>query len=209
MLYTIYKTTNTVNGKFYLGKHQTDNPNDGYLGSGRLLKAAIRKYGRDKFVKEVLFVFGSEAEMNQKEIELVTEAVVNDPQSYNVGIGGEGGPHFEGRKHTEEVKQRLREVSTERGKNISVETRQKIRDNNWAKRDPDAQRQHAKEAGAKATKNPEKTSATMKAYYASNPSKVKGIKRETVVCPHCGKEGAANTMSRWHFDNCKKVVDQH
>ena len=33
----VYKTTH-VNGKFYIGRHQTENLNDGYLGSGKWIK---------------------------------------------------------------------------------------------------------------------------------------------------------------------------
>ena len=32
----------------------------------------------------------------------------------------------------------------------------------------------------------------------------KGIKKPRVFCPHCEKDIAVNTASRWHFDNCKE-----
>lgn len=89
LYYTIYKTTNLVNGKFYVGKHQTKNLNDQYLGSGKVLKAAIEKYGKRNFSKQILFVFDTEAEMNAKEAEIVTEEFCKD--SYNLCLGGHGG----------------------------------------------------------------------------------------------------------------------
>jgi len=70
--YIIYITTNTVNRAVYIGKHQTLDINDNYLGSGKLLVRAVEKYGRENFVKEVLHVFDNEVEMNDKEAELVT-----------------------------------------------------------------------------------------------------------------------------------------
>lgn len=87
MYYTIYKVTNTINGKYYIGKHQTENLNDGYMGSGRVIKQAIKKYGIDNFQKEILFVFNDEPSMNAKEKELVT---LNE-MSYNLCPGGKGG----------------------------------------------------------------------------------------------------------------------
>jgi len=105
MLYTVYKVTNKINGKVYIGKHQTKNPNDSYFGSGKFIKSAIRKYGKDNFVKEVLFVFETETEMNRKEKELVSEEFVSRNDNYNVGIGGEGGPHFSGKSHTPKTKE--------------------------------------------------------------------------------------------------------
>lgn len=55
MKYTIYKTTNIKNGKYYIGKHQTENENDSYLGSGIALKKAIKKFGKNSFIKEILY----------------------------------------------------------------------------------------------------------------------------------------------------------
>ena len=87
MFYTIYKITNNLNGKFYVGKHQTKDLNDGYMGSGKLLKRAITKYGIGNFQKEILHVFHTEQEMNDKEKELVS---LNE-MSYNLCPGGKGG----------------------------------------------------------------------------------------------------------------------
>ena len=87
MFYIIYKTTNKINNKFYIGKHITNDLNDGYLGSGTLLKRAIQKHGRQNFTKEILYVFDNEDDMNKKEKELV---VVSE-NSYNLCEGGQGG----------------------------------------------------------------------------------------------------------------------
>jgi hypothetical protein len=65
--YYIYKTINTVNGCYYIGKHASDNiESDDYLGSGVYLNNAIKKYGREKFIKEILFVFDNECDAYNK-----------------------------------------------------------------------------------------------------------------------------------------------
>lgn len=94
MLYTIYKITNIVNNKTYIGKHQTKNLDDEYMGSGLLIKSAIEKYGLENFTKEILFQFDNEKEMNAKEAEIVTEEFVQEKTNYNLCPGGKGGWGF-------------------------------------------------------------------------------------------------------------------
>lgn len=92
MYYTVYKVTNQLNGKCYIGKHQTLDLDDRYMGSGKLIKRAIAKYGIENFSKEILHVFDSEAEMNAKEAEIVTEEFCRS--SYNICPGGRGGFNY-------------------------------------------------------------------------------------------------------------------
>ena len=89
--YFLYKITNTVNNKIYLGKHKTKNLDDGYFGSGKLLKRAIAKYGKENFFFEVLKQFNSEEELNQAEKELITEEFCQRDDNYNLCVGGKGG----------------------------------------------------------------------------------------------------------------------
>jgi group I intron endonuclease len=85
--YLIYRITNTINGKFYIGKHVTCDLNDDYMGSGTWLKRAIKKYGVDNFQKEILEVYDVEWKMNLAERILV---VLDRDISYNITTGGGG-----------------------------------------------------------------------------------------------------------------------
>ena len=90
MSYIIYKTTNAINGKYYIGVTNGNDPF--YMGSGRALLSAIKEYGRKNFVRETLEVFDTEEEAYKREAEIVNETFVADRNTYNIGKGGKGGP---------------------------------------------------------------------------------------------------------------------
>lgn len=91
MYYYLYCIINNENNKFYFGVHATDNLNDGYMGSGKALKASQELHGIDKFIKFILEFFDTEEEMYAREREIVTERAVKDPNCYNLTLGGNGG----------------------------------------------------------------------------------------------------------------------
>lgn len=101
----VYKTTNLLNGRYYIGVHTTENENDGYLGSGTAITEAVKKYGRENFAREILEYYDTPSKAYEAEESLVD---VNDPLSYNMKKGGFGGwgPNATKMSHTPEVIER-------------------------------------------------------------------------------------------------------
>ena len=92
MKWYCYKTTNTLNGYYYLGKYGSENPEtDSYLGSGTAFRRALKKYGREVFVKEILAEFETEDEAYAFERNLISENDLKSNQCYNIVPGGRGG----------------------------------------------------------------------------------------------------------------------
>lgn len=89
--YFTYKTINLKNGKCYIGVHSTTNLNDGYVGSGYKLQAAIEKYGKLNFETHPIQFFDSIEDAYKHEAELVNEDWVKSNKNYNTALGGFGG----------------------------------------------------------------------------------------------------------------------
>jgi hypothetical protein len=140
--YYLYEVTNLVNGRTYIGQHITDNLEDGYLGSGKALKSAIKKYGRDKFKKEILLFARNEKALNILEMMAVTPEFCALKSNYNMKEGGNSGRpnpeirekmrqkklgarnHNYGKPKTEEWKAKVR--AAQKGRVASKETRLKM-----------------------------------------------------------------------------------
>lgn len=91
ILYLVYETSHIDSGKIYVGKHQTRNIDDGYLGSGKYLRSAIKKYGTERFTRRVLAVFQTKVEMDDYERHVVDANFCLRKDTYNIKLGGEGG----------------------------------------------------------------------------------------------------------------------
>jgi group I intron endonuclease len=113
----IYKTTNLINGKIYIGQDSKNDPK--YLGSGIFLKRAIKKHGYKNFKKEILEECNSKEELDERERYWIKRLdSQNVSVGYNIANGGQGGGI-----HTEETKKLI--GSYHKGKTISKEQREK------------------------------------------------------------------------------------
>lgn len=85
----IYCTTNKITGKFYIGKEV--GYKNHYLGSGKLLKQAVSKYGKENFIKETLEHCNTIEQLNVREIYWINKLNALSNQGYNMASGGTGG----------------------------------------------------------------------------------------------------------------------
>ena len=123
----LYKTTNLVNGKIYIGIHSQSTDNfDGYLGSGQNLKMAIDKYGIDNFTRETIAVYDTWNEARTAEREIVTEEFCKCGNTYNISVGGQGGNTVAG--YTQEE---LLDLNSRRGAAISKIKQEQMADPNY------------------------------------------------------------------------------
>lgn len=143
-----YKITNTINEKFYYGIHSTDDLDDGYMGCGRDIIKAIKKYGKENFKKEIIADYPTRKEASDKEKEVVTMELVENKMCYNLRCGGDNEcahsnetkeklrhaslgktgdkSSFYGKNHTDEAKEKNRQAHL--GKKLTEETKRKIGD---------------------------------------------------------------------------------
>ena len=219
MFYYLYEIKNLINDKIYVGVHKSKTLDDSYMGSGKGIRTAIKKYGKHNFSKRIIEVFPTKEEMYSREAQIVTEEFVLRRDTYNFACGGSGGSIEQNRKsftgnHTPDTKLKISKAIT--GRKATDETKQLLRKHNWARQFPEEQKEHAISAGKLRWKIDNKHRAescikisdTLKLRNsemraAKIPHPVTGIVRDKVCCPYCQKIGSMNTMSRWHFNNCK------
>ena len=130
----IYKITNNINGKLYIGETEEKNPQKRWKGhiysirEGKgcpLLRAAFKKYGEENFTFEVIL------ECKKSERFIVEEQKIKEfntlvPNGYNATIGGMGGG-FRGKKHSDETKARMAKATADYYAALSPERKEELR----------------------------------------------------------------------------------
>lgn len=97
----IYKTTNLVTGKIYIGQKKSKRfKGNAYLGSGKKLKDAINKYGKDAFNVELLEEIDCLEKMDDREIYWISYYdSTNKDIGYNMSNGGNVNRALSGENH--------------------------------------------------------------------------------------------------------------
>lgn len=128
----IYKTTNIINNKIYIGKKKGEFDNN-YKGSGKALKLALKKYGKENFSVEILEFCNSLQEQNEKEKYWINYYKQLKYKLYNIAPGGDGGNIYEylPEEQLNEIKNKLsilnkNGICGNKGKHLSPEHKKKI-----------------------------------------------------------------------------------
>jgi hypothetical protein len=111
----IYKITNLLNSKIYIGKDTKSNPN--YYGSGSIIKRSIKKYGIENFTKEIIDRAETKEELAEKEKYWISYFnSTNKDIGYNISSGGDGGDTISNNPNREIINEKVSRSSFTRGK---------------------------------------------------------------------------------------------
>lgn len=205
-IYSIYKFTNLVNGKVYIGKTINDPSRrlrehelNAMKGSETLLHYAIRKYGIDSFSFEIIFNVLDEADVNYFEIRFIKEyncSILNGSNNgYNMTFGGDG--LSIGFKHSDQTK--LKMSKTRKGTTKSVNHKAALSKSKSGSNNP----MHGRIGKDSPCYGKVASAATRKKQ--SDAASARKVIHKERTCPHCLTTGKGGAITRYHFDNCKKL----
>jgi len=228
----IYKITNLINKKIYIGKSQLDiSENPEYYGSGKIIKRAIKKYGKENFTKDIICETFNIDNLNklEKSYIYIFKSIFGE-MCYNIAEGGQGGNSL--RYYTEEQMKEFRNKMSEItsgennpffNKTHSDKTKklcgiQNIGNKNklgYKMSEESKKKLSELKTGTKFSKEVNKKKSCpgeKNGMYGKSHSKetiekisqnIKESKKEKIECPYCGKFSDKGNYNRWHGENCK------
>lgn len=195
----LYKTTNIINNKFYIGVHKTLDEEDSYLGSGKYLNESIKFYGKKNFKREILEYFQTEEEAYYKESLVVNTAFLKREDTYNIALGGNRPPYHSGKTHPHFGKKR-----PDASKRMKENNPGKLEHNRQFYRNSVVVKDIMGNTSRVLKTDPKYISGELIPVNKGNKPWCTGIKMKQIICPYCNKEGAGGAMKRFHFENCKR-----
>lgn len=231
MFHYIYKVM-SPSGKYYCGRHSTNNLNDGYVGSGKWVRSVKNK---DKLIKEIIGFAASFEELLLLEEKLISEHI-NDSLCMNFhnsacGWGSGDHNHNTSPEKREIARHRMQLNNPMKGKSHTVETKRLISEAVKGEKNPFFGKKHTEETRLKMRKpknicDPEAYSKIRSAaaklalkngnivpsfsgrkHTKESKKKLKESlsKVPMVMCEHCGKLMKPQSYKRWHGNNCKQL----
>lgn len=228
MYHYIYKTIST-SGKYYIGRHSTDNLDDGYLGSGLWVRSMKDK---SSLRKEILSFCDSVEELLEKEKQLISENIGNqlcmnfnnEPIGFSSGdknpskmesrrkqmserMSGENNPS-KNKDVALKISNSLKgKPSKLKGKKLSEEDRKRISDSRLGLKYSEEGKKKLSESRKrdyyKGKRGVPSFSGLNHSQETLEKMKNSAMNREKRPCKHCGKVCAVNILSRFHDDKCK------
>jgi hypothetical protein len=215
MIHYLYKTTNLLNRRYYIGVHSTTDAafgtteyTDDYVGSGKGIKLALRKYGRKNFLVEIISKHNSANAAFDAEGALITEEWLEiNPLAYNLKAGGEHNGML-GYKFNDETrklwsKQRTGVAPWNKG-NVGCFTEKTLQQMSESHKgqhsSPETQFKKGHNLGGVGP------TLGLKIHNQEFKDNLRNFVKERskiqLTC-HCGKTGGYFAMKRWHFNNCR------
>jgi len=193
----IYKITNLVTRKLYIGQttqtlEQRWKQHLVFINRNKNTKLsnAIRKYGAQNFLIELIEQAPNQQILNEREQYWIKLYNTIDPGiGYNMTEGGTGGDTFTNNPNKEQIRadMKLRPGITEEGRKKKSEF---LKQNN-PMYNPDVRLKHKQ-----AVEQREWKGGTV----------LKDLNTEQVTCPHCKKSGGYMSFKQFHFDRCEALT---
>ena len=115
--YIVYQTRNTINGKIYVGVHKNSSDDglfDGYLGSGTILREAIRKHGKENFERTTISEHETELGAFLEEKNIVDKVFLRRRDTYNIAEGGLGGDRITNHPRRDDYRDKISKTCKEK-----------------------------------------------------------------------------------------------
>lgn len=189
----LYITTNLINGKKYIG--QTTSTRKNYIGYEQALKSAIKKYGKNNFMRQNIYEGDWESVDLLESLLIEKHNAIKNPMFYNLKEGGHHGKH-----NNLETSKKMSKAAL--GRKDSDETKKKKSESIMGDKNPFFGKRHDERTKTIIKEKRAKQVITKESNHKRSLT-LTGLKRVKAICSHCCLIGAQSLLKRYHYNNCQ------